>query len=179
MIKINLIPSQTEKTLFKQDIYLFIFICFLNLIAIGGFFYKNSKDIAEQKSMIQKTKNEIASLQKIYKEFLTMEQQKKEIERRMKAIDSIKEGRALTARIMYDITNIIKDNVWLRSFRKTDDKFQLEGVSLENESISDLIEKLTKIPYMRNVELLNVTDEQDKDTHVTVKRFIVNGEIAL
>ncbi|HRV23266.1 MAG TPA: hypothetical protein P5240_09680, partial [Syntrophorhabdaceae bacterium] len=111
MIKINLIPSQTEKTVFKEDLYLFIFITFLCFIAVGGFYYKNHLDITEQKKLIQNTKNEIASLQKIYKEFLAMEQQKKEIERRMKAIDTIKEGRALSARILFDLTNIVKDNV--------------------------------------------------------------------
>ena len=128
-----------------------------------------------------------------------MEQQKKEIERRMKAIDTIKEGRALSARILFDLTNIVKDNVWFRNFNKADDKFQIEGVSLENESIADLMEKLSKIPYMRNIELLNIEDdsfyvkdetdkptkgtvgkiaETDKPTKVTVKKFIINGEIA-
>ncbi|MBP9561460.1 MAG: PilN domain-containing protein [Syntrophorhabdaceae bacterium] len=179
MIKINLIPSQTEKNLFKEDIYVFIFITFLCLIAVGGFYYKNYNDINEQKRLIQNTKNEIASLQKIYKEFLAMEQQKKEIERRMKAIESIKEGRALTARILYDLTDIIKDNIWLRDLSKTDDKFKIEGVSLENESISDFMEKLAKIPYMKNIELLNVTDELDKQSNVTVKKFIIQGDIAL
>ncbi|HRV23265.1 MAG TPA: PilN domain-containing protein, partial [Syntrophorhabdaceae bacterium] len=86
---------------------------------------------------------------------------------------------ALSARILFDLTNIVKDNVWFRNFNKTDEKFQIEGVSLENESISDLMEKLAKIPYMRNIELLNVTDETDKLTNVTVKKFIIQGEIAL
>jgi Tfp pilus assembly protein PilN len=97
----------------------------------------------------------------------------------MKAIESIKEGRALTARILYDLTDIIKDNIWLRDLSKTDDKFKIEGVSLENESISDFMEKLAKIPYMKNIELLNVTDELDKQSNVTVKKFIIQGDIAL
>ncbi len=179
MIKINLIPAQTEKNLFKEDIYLFIFITFLCFIAVGGFYYKNHKDIEEKKRLIQNTKNEIASLQKIYKEFLAMEQQKKEIERRMKAIESLKEGRALSARILFDITTIIKDNVWLKNLSKADNKLQIEGVSLENESISDFMEKLAKIPYMKNIELLNVSDELDRQTNVTVKKFIIQGDIAL
>lgn len=179
MIKINLIPSQTEKTVFKEDLYLFIFITFLCFIAVGGFYYKNHIDITEQKKLIQKTKNEIASLQSIYKEYLAMQEQKKEIERRMKAIDTIKEGRALSARILFDLTNIIKDNVWFKNFSKDENRFQIEGVSLENESISDLMEKLSKIPYMRNIELLKVEDDLEKQTNVTVKKFIIQGEITL
>ncbi|HOP85709.1 MAG TPA: PilN domain-containing protein [Syntrophorhabdaceae bacterium] len=178
MIKINLIPTQEEKKLFKEDIYLFIFFVFLNAIAVCGFYYKNHLDIIEQKKIIDNTKKEIASLQSIYKEYLAMEQQKKEIERRMKAIDGLKEGRALTARILYDLTNIIKENVWLRSLKKADNKLNIEGVSIENESISDLMEKLVKIPYIKNVELVNITDELDKETNVTVKKFIIQGDVS-
>ncbi|HPP06597.1 MAG TPA: PilN domain-containing protein [Syntrophorhabdaceae bacterium] len=179
MIKINLVPSQEEKKLFREDIYLFIFFVLLNAIAVGGFYYKNHQDIIEQKKMIGDTKKEIASLQNIYREYLAMQQQKKEIERRMKAIDSIKEGRALTARILFDLTNIIKENVWLRNLKKSDNKLYLEGVSIENESISDLMERLSKIPYLTNVELLNITDELDRETNVTVKKFIIQGDIKL
>jgi len=178
MIKINLIPTQEEKKLFKEDIYLFIFFVFLNAIAVCGFYYKNHLDIIEQKKLIDNAKKEIASLQSIYKEYLAMEQQKKEIERRMKAIDGLKEGRALTARILYDLTNIIKENVWLRSLKKTDNKLNIEGVSIENESISDLMEKLAKITYIKNVELVNITDELDKETNVTVKKFIIQGDVS-
>lgn len=96
----------------------------------------------------------------------------------MKAIDGLKEGRALTARILYDLTNIIKENVWLRSLKKTDNKLNIEGVSIENESISDLMEKLAKITYIKNVELVNITDELDKETNVTVKKFIIQGDVS-
>ncbi|HOS60268.1 MAG TPA: PilN domain-containing protein [Syntrophorhabdaceae bacterium] len=127
--------------------------------------------------MIEKTKKEIQSIQHIYREYLAMEQEKKEIQRRIKAIDSIKEGRALAARTLYDISGIVKDNVWIKSFKKMNDKFELEGRSLENESISDLVEAISKIPYIRNVELksVNVATEDG----ITVKSFTIYGDISL
>lgn len=148
------------------------------LLVFGGIYYYNMKEISKRKTMIENTKKEIQKLQQIYKEYLTMEQEKKEIQRRIKAIDSIKEGRALAARALYDLSGIIKDNVWIKNFKKTDDKFELEGRSLENESISMLVEALSKVPYMKNVELKGVEDAPPEDG-VILKKFIIYGDIAL
>jgi len=177
MIKVNLLPGKAKKDLLKIDLYLFFSVVILNLLIFGSIYYINASDISKYKKDIEKTKNEIASLQNIYNEYLAMEQEKKEIQRRIKAIDSIKEGRALSARILYDFTSVIKDNVWLKSLRKVDNKFELDGRSLENESISTLVENLSKIPYIKNVELRNVADTTEDG--VTVKKFIISGDIVL
>jgi Tfp pilus assembly protein PilN len=177
MIKINLLPGKAKKDLLKIDLYLFFSVMVLVLFIFGGIYYVNARDISNYKNKIENTKKEIASLQQIYKEYLAMEQEKKEIQRRIKAIDDIKEGRALSARILYDLTSVIKDNVWLTGFRKTENKFELDGHSLENESISSLIENLSKIPYIKNVELRNIADTVQEG--VTIKKFIISGDFVL
>ncbi|HNZ59661.1 MAG TPA: PilN domain-containing protein [Syntrophorhabdaceae bacterium] len=177
MIRINLLPSKPKKDLFKHDIYMFFCLLLLAIFVFAGIYYYNVQEIKKRNTMIEKTKKEIQSLQHIYREYLAMEQEKKEIQRRIKAIDSIKEGRALAARTLYDISGIVKDNVWIKSFKKMSDKFELEGRSLENESISDLVEAISKIPYIRNVELksVNVATEDG----ITVKSFTIYGDISL
>jgi type IV pilus assembly protein PilN len=177
MIKINLLPGKAKKDLLKIDIYLFIFVMIINLLIFGGIYYVNARDISNYKNKIEDMRREISSLQNIYKEYLAMEQEKKEIQRRIKAIDGIKEGRALSARILYDLTSLIKDNVWLTSFKKTNDKFELDGHSLENESISALVENLLKIPYIKNVELKNISDTTEQG--ITIKKFIISGDLIL
>jgi Tfp pilus assembly protein PilN len=177
MIRINLLPAKAKKDLFKYDLYMFFSLMLLALLVFGGFYYYNMNEISKRKTMIENTKKEIQNLQHIYKEYLAMEQEKKEIQRRIKAIDSIKEGRALAARTLYDLSGIIKDNVWIKSFKKTEDKFELEGRSLENESISMLVEALSKVPYMRNVELKGVEDTTEEG--VVLKKFVIYGDIAL
>jgi Tfp pilus assembly protein PilN len=177
MIKINLLPSKGKKDLLKIDLFLFFSIMIIAFLIFGGIYYINARDISNYKNKIEDMKKEIASLQSIYKEYLAMEQEKKEIQRRIKAIDGIKEGRALSARILYDLSSVIKDNVWLISFKKTDNKFELDGNSLENESISTLVESLSHIPYIKNVELKSVSDATEQG--VTIKKFIISGDIVL
>ena len=177
MIKINLLPGKPKKDLLKIDLYLFLSIVIINTLVFSSIYYINANSISDYKQKIESTKKEIASLQQIYREYLALEQERKEIQRRITAIDGIKAGRALSARILYDLTSVIKDNVWLKNFKRTDDKFELDGRSLENESISSLVETLSKIPYMRNVELRSVEDAAEDG--VIVKKFIIFGDIVL
>jgi Tfp pilus assembly protein PilN len=177
MIKINLLPRKARKGVFKYDLYILIFVVLVNFSVIGGIHYKNTSDIANYKKLIENTKKEIAGLDRIYKEYMSLEREKKGIKIRIQAIDNIKEGRALAARTLFDLTSIVKESVWLKKFAKKDDKFELEGRSLENESISDFIESISKIPYIKNVELKNIEDVNEGG--VAIKKFIINGNISL
>lgn len=177
MIKINLLPQKPKKDALKLDLYLFLIVLFVTLLVFGGIYLKNAKDISTYKGMVQQVKQEISSLEGIYKEYLAMEKEKKEIKRRIAAIDQIKTGRGLAARILYDLSNLTKENVWITNFRKNENMFQLEGRSLENESISELIENLSKIPYIKDIELKNV--QEVPEGMLRVKSFLITGKISL
>jgi len=177
MIKINLLPRKIKKDLLKFDLYIFVIILVMTLLVLGGLFYKNTQDIVQQKQAIENAKKEITNLESLYKEFMRIENAKKEIERRIKTINDLKDRRILTARTLYDLTNTVKENVWLKTFKKDEERFELEGRSLDNGSISDFIEGLSQIPYMRNVELRIV--ENVVEEGIAVKKFIIQGNIVL
>jgi Tfp pilus assembly protein PilN len=92
-------------------------------------------------------------------------------------IEKIKEGRAVAPRILYDLSTLTKENVWLKRVSKDETKFSLEGRSIDNESICEFVESLSKLPYMTNVELKSVEDAAEGDA--TVKKFIVEAGVAL
>lgn len=176
MIKINLLPRKVQREMAAHDLLLFCVMLVITLVISGGIYAKTIYDISSMKRDIQKKRQEIASLQSIYREYLSIEKDKKEISRRIGIIDGIKEGRALPARIMYDLPGLLKESVWLKRFKKDDNRFELEGRSLESESISDFVERLAKVSYVRNVELKSVEDSTEDG--MTVKKFMLNGEIA-
>lgn len=177
MIKINLLPGKPKKSVLKYDVYLCVLVTFLNALILGGLYYGNTRQIEHYKGMITTAKKDIASLDRVYAEYLALEKGKKATEARIKAIGGLKEGRALAARTLYDLTTVVRENLWLKSFRKTQNRFEMEGRSLENESISSFMESLIKIPYMTNVELKNVEDVADEG--IVVKKFLIQGNIGL
>lgn len=179
MIKINLLPlkKSRKKAATYTDLLLFGVMLALGLAVVGGFYFKTQSDISSTRSETAKTKQAIVDLQGIYKDYQTIEKEKKEIERRIGAIDFIKEGRALAARTLYDLPTIMRENVWLKRFKKDGGNFELEGRSLENESVAEFVEKLQKIPYYKSVELKTVEDVTEAG--VVVKKFIIQGAMGL
>lgn len=176
MIKINLLPRKVQREIATHDLLLFCVMLVITLMISGGIYAKTSYDISSMKRDIQNKRTEIESLQSIYKEYLSIEKEKKEISRRIGIIEGIKEGRALPARLMYDLPGLLKDSVWLKRFKKDENRFELEGRSLESDSISDFVERLAKISYIRSAELKTVEDSIEDG--MTVKKFTLNGEIA-
>ena len=175
MIKINLLPKKAQREAFKYDLFFFCFVLAVCVAVAGVIFVKNTLDIRTLKGNIATTKQSIAALEPIYNEYLSIEKQKKELSQRLQVIDKIKEGRALAARILYDIPAITKENVWLKRFKKDEGVFELEGRSLENESVSDFVEALSKITYFKNVELRSVEDVTEEG--IVVKKFLVQGSV--
>ena len=177
MIKINLLPKKPIRTAFKYEIHVLLLIVTLNLLTIGLIYSINARAISNLKTTIEQAKKEIASLDPIYREYLAMEQEKKEIQRRIQAIDTIKQGRALAARTLYDLTSIVKESLWLKSFKKNENRFELEGRSVENEAISSFVESLSKVPYLSGVELKSVEDAAEEG--LILKKFIIQGNISI
>jgi Tfp pilus assembly protein PilN len=177
MIKINLLPQEPHKNVFRFDFFLFLFITALTIAILGAVFFNNEQEIGRERDTIANMKKEIANLDRFYQEYMAVEKEKKEIQRRIQAIEALKKGRALAARTLYDLTDVVKDSLWLRNFRKNDNAFEFEGRALEAESISRLMESLSKIPYIKNVELKTV--ENVTDEGVEVKKFIIQGNIGI
>ncbi len=178
MIKINLLPYRKTKTsALKTHLVTFVLMLVIGNILFWAVYFYNQGNINDSKRNIQSAKAEIASLQQIYQEYQRMQQAKIEIERRIKVVNQLKAGRALAARSLYDLSTTMKEGVWLKTFKKKGDKFEIEGRSLVNESISEFMENITQLPYMKNVELKSIQDVTEEG--LVVKKFIVQGNMSL
>ena len=179
MIKINLIPFKRKRaSTLRKDIRDLVLMIIVVCIGFGYYYFRILRpEIEEERQKMESAKNEIASLQPIQREYNAIKEAKKEIEKRIQTLNQLKSGRALAARSLYDISSIIKEGVWIKSFKKTDNKFEIEGRSFVNESISDFIESLSKMPYITNVELKNVQDVNEEG--LTIKKFIITGNMSI
>lgn len=178
MIKVNLLPYKRAKTsILKVNIVSFCLLLFIGNILFWSIYFYNWRDIDNYRINIAHTRTELSKLQPFYQEYQRIQQAKKEIERRIKVVNKLKSGRALAARSLFDLSTLMKEGVWLKSFKKKDDKFEIEGRSLVNESISDFMEMLAKLPYMKNVELKSIQDV--KEEGLVIKKFIVQGNMSL
>jgi type IV pilus assembly protein PilN len=177
MIRINLIPSKIRKK--KEvnfELHLLVGTLLFSFLLIGAVYVKNTKDIDRLRDQTALVNRQAEALQPVSREFASLERDKKEVSKRIGVINRIKEGRAVVPRILYDLSSIIKENVWLKKVAKDEGRFELEGRSLDNESICEFVERLSKLPYFTNIELKSVEDVNEAD--MTVKKFIVDGGVA-
>jgi type IV pilus assembly protein PilN len=177
MIHINLLPQKVRKEAFKSDLILFALLLVIAFVLSAGIYVSNATAIAHLKNDVARTKASISSMERFYKEYLALEKQKKELTARISLIEKIKEGRALAARILFDLPTLVKESVWLKRFKKDEERFDLEGRALENESIADFVERLSKIPYAKDVELKSVEDVTEEG--MVIKKFLVQGSLGL
>jgi Tfp pilus assembly protein PilN len=146
MIKINLLPFKRKRSsTVSKDVRDLIIMIIVVCIGFGLYYYRLISSIDDQKAEILTIKREIQSLQPIAQEYHAIQEAKKEIQKRIQTVDQLKSGRALAARSLYDVSSIIKEGVWIKTFRKTDNKFEDRSRSFVNEKFSDFIESLSKM----------------------------------
>ena len=179
MIKINLLPFKRKRaSTLTKDLRDLIGMLLVVCLGFGAYYYfKVHTVIKEKKESIESTRQEIARLQPIAKEYKQIQEAKKEIERRIQTVNNLKSGRALAARSLHDISSIIKEGVWIKSIKKIDNKFEIDGRSFVNENVSDFIESLSKMPYIKNVELKNVQDVSEEG--LIIKKFLITGNMSI
>ncbi len=177
MIKINLLPKKPKRAIAKYDLYVCTLVTLVVIVILAVLYFTNVSQIGNYKGMIATAQKEKAALEPVLGEFMRLEKEKKEIETRIKGIGTLKEGRALAARTLFDLTTVVRESLWLKTFKKSQNSFELEGRSLENESISSFIESLSNIPYMTNVELKNIEDVSEEG--IVIKKFVIQGNIGL
>jgi type IV pilus assembly protein PilN len=178
MIKINLLPqTKRERRAVNVELYVLVATLLVSLGMVGGFYFKNANDIKTTRADIESVKQQIRALEPIQTEFLALEKDKKEMTRKLAVIVKMKEGRALPPRILYDLSSIVKNKLWLKKLTKDNTKLEVEGRSLDNESICDFVDRLTKLPYVKNIELRSVEDVNEGN--VTVKKFVIDGSVNL
>ena len=178
MIKINLLPFKRKRaTSIGKDIRDLAILLVLGCIGFGIYYIGLNNKIDDCKSSIRDGEKKIEALKPFQTEYLQIQNAKKEIQKRLQTLKKLQTGRALAARSFYDLASSIKEGVWLKSIKKNSDKFEMEGRSFVNESISDFIEMLSKLPYIRSVELKSIQDVNEEG--LTIKKFIITGNMSI
>jgi Tfp pilus assembly protein PilN len=177
MIKINLLPrKKRERKRTNLESYVLLGTVAFSLALVSSAYLINAKDIRSLHNEISSVKQQSRALEGVRMEFSSLERDKKEVASKLAVIQRINEGRAIAPKMLYDLSSIVKDNLWLRRLRKDDAKLEIEGRSADNESICDFVERLSRLPYMKNIELRSVEDVNEAG--ILVKKFIVEGSVA-
>ena len=156
MIRINLLPVRQIKK--RQKLYqqsMLFLAALLVLFALMGMtaVSMSNKTIAIKNDLTALNKKK-ASFQEIIKEIEQLKKDKAALENKLEAIKQLKRGSQQPVRVLNALATLTPaDRLWLKTLKQTPDQLQISGVALDNATIAQYMNDLTKSPYFSAANL--------------------------
>jgi type IV pilus assembly protein PilN len=155
MIRINLLPVKAAKKreFGRQQIILFALL--LVLAAIGNYFWYNRVDneLVALGGQIDRTKAEIAQLDKTIGEVRSIKDEKKKLEDKLKILDTLKKNRTGPVKVMDELATIIPPRVWITDYAETSGAVTMIGQASTYEDLSAFSKKLKASKHFRDINI--------------------------
>ena len=177
MIRINLLPVREErkKERTRLDISVTILL-FLLTVLIAGYLYMNvSGQIDTLRSQIRAKKAEDARLTKKVGEIKLLKKKKLELQKKIGIINALNKQRTLSLKVMEELSIQVPEKVWFKSLKKSGNHLVIVGISLDDQTLSTFISRLSHSKRFSNVWL-----QQSKQVvlnQVKLKEFSLNCNI--
>lgn len=126
------------------------------LIAFGGigFTWNYLNGVIEQKQQqITETQQRLDELKKVIAEIEAFEKQRAALEQKLAVIATLQKEQQVPVHILEEIYLTLDDDLWLRSFSWSGEKFNFSGVALSNPVVADYLRNLEQSQYVINPEL--------------------------
>ncbi len=160
MIRINLLPREEKAhrevnfSLPKVgDLVLPIVVLAIAGLVIGGSVLAQRSRIADLKRQIAEIDEESRKLAPQIARVNRLAQERAELDLRLGIIDKLERGRSLSVRVLDELARTLPDHTWLIASNQEGENLSIEGYSMSNLAISDLMSRLDRSPLFAGVEL--------------------------
>jgi len=144
------------------------------LVILGTVMSQNARIGSLQKS-IQDVDAQARALAPQIERVNRLAQERAELDLRLGIISKLEKGRTQSVRLMDELARVIPDHLWLTAASQEASTLSLEGLTLSNLVVSDLMSRLERSPMFANVEL--GVAEQGASGPKDVVKFRVTCEV--
>jgi len=163
MIRLNLLDEKVDKTgLYLLQglaagvaLFLATGACFLNYQSMSS---KLSLLESEKESLETKLKE----LKKVTLEVEGLEEKKGLLREKLLTIANLKANKSGPVQLLDDLNLAIPDRAWLENVKQSEGKVEIEGVALDNQTVSDFMENLEASDFFSGVDL-GYSNQIEKD----------------
>ena len=176
MIRINLLGEKVDNSaqyvvqmlIFGSTISLAIVLCVaLQLSAAGSL-----SELRDKKSALE---TKLFELKKITKKVENLESNQKLLKEKLNTISSLKMKKSGPVRVLDDLRGAVPERVWLSSVKQKAGSLEINGMSLDNQTISEFMGNLEKSPFFGKVDLI-LSTQKEKDK-VKLKQFVLQAQL--
>ncbi len=155
MIKINLLPFRAarKKENIRRQISVAVLLVFATAMIILWSHFTIMARVEEKNKDAAEMKTRIEELQVSVKEVNKFKKKKEELEKKLEVINSLEKSRKGPLNLLVKLSDCIPDKAWLTKFTQKGLGITMEGVALDNETISLFLQSMEKKQYFTNVEL--------------------------
>lgn len=164
MIEINLLPVREarRKADLRQQLMQLVLILILAAAAIGFADSRVNAQIETSSRRITQMEADIKQFQPQLDQVAAFRKKKANLEKKIEVIDDLDRARQGPVRVMDELATHTPPKLVLTGIKTVGNKLEMQGASLDNELVAELLQALSASPYFGNVELDN-TKMSDKN----------------
>jgi type IV pilus assembly protein PilN len=154
MIKINLLGDDTVKD-YTGHYILFGWAASLFVSCIVGFvlYQSASRTSAELSEDKERLTAKLEKLKEVTKEVRDLEDKKKALREKLAVIATLKKSKAGPVRVMDDMNLALPERSWILDVKENNGVMKMNGMALDNQTISEYLKALEASDYFDKVEL--------------------------
>ncbi len=182
MIKINLLKqakkgvSKTELTVYKQIVVGGVLVAVV-LAAIIFMELSMRSKISSTQTEIAQLNQKLVLLNKTVNEINDFKKMKDQIKSKLDVITTLEKSRTAEVHLMdelsksipYDPSSVLSKKLWLVTLQQHGNLIGMDGVALDNSTIAQFMDNLSKDPYFSNINLAKT--EQVKSNDLLLYKF--------
>lgn len=129
----------------------------LGIAIAGGWWFLESRKLAERQETVAQKQAEAQRLDKIIKEVEDYQKQKDNLQKRIDLINQLKQNQRGPVRLMDRISQDLPDLVWLDKMTVSGAVVTIDGRGLNPNAIANFVENIKNDPMFEEPDLGNVT----------------------
>jgi type IV pilus assembly protein PilN len=178
MIRINLLPvKETELAARRsQEIRLVVLVLLLLAIGIVADRVRAGRTIARLDQAAADLESELVVLRERVAEATRLEQQRKDLDTKLKVIAELSQKRVGPAGVLRDLSRATPDRLWLLDVTESAGAATVTGKALDNQTIADFLRALANSPYFKGVDLSETTQDEQAGG-IKLKKFLLRANV--
>jgi type IV pilus assembly protein PilN len=177
MIRINLLPVKEAEIAAhrSREVRLAVLLLVLLLLGLVADRIRHGQTVAKLDQQTADLEAELVVLRERVAAASRYEQQKKDLDAKLRVIADLSQKRVGPAGVLRDLSRATPSRLWLTDLTEAGGGATISGKAVDNQTIADFLRALAESPYFKSVELGETT--RDDQGSVNLRRFLLRSTI--
>jgi len=162
MIRINLLPYRTERRKNQILQHLAWFFASLTVVVVLLVFVDiyGNEELAGLQGEFDKLQTQNKELKKKIGKIKDLDNLRGDVERKLDLVDKLQQGRFESLTTLWSLSELIPENVWLKSFNDRAGALSVSGVGESNGAVADFMRALDQSAEFDRISLLVISRQE-------------------